>query len=209
VVTAEPGSGSRSAVVSPSLTLRLTDHLAGTLGASYQDQVVGWQLVAGPGVAPAGTYLVSRLHQRTVSLSLQADLAISPRLIVQLYAQPFATVGRYSRYARLADPRADRPEDRFAPLAADEISGDAAMLTVAGAPSWSFARPDGAERSLIASAVARWELAPGSFLTAVWSHRGDAAATTQSGRLASELGGALSQAGSDIVLVKLGWRWAL
>ena len=208
VVTAEPGSGSRSAVVSPSLTLRLSDHVAGTLGASYQDQVVGWQLVAGPGAAPPDTYLVGRLRQRTVSLSLQADVAISPRLIVQLYAQPFATIGRYGRYARLADPRAARPEDRFAALLPGELMADATSLTIAGMPGWSIARPDGAERTLIASAVARWELAPGSFLTAVWSHRSDARAITAAARLGGELGDVLREPGADIVLVKLGWRWA-
>ncbi|HEX3758263.1 MAG TPA: DUF5916 domain-containing protein [Kofleriaceae bacterium] len=208
-VMTEPGSGSRSATVAPSLTLRLTDHIAGTLGASYQDQVIGWQLVASPGgpaTAPDGNYLVGRLHQRTLSLSLRADLAISPRLIVQLYAQPFATVGRYGRYARLADPRAARPADRFAVLPADELTADGGMLTIAGAPGFSIARPDGAERSLVANAVARWELVPGSFLTAVWSHRGDA--TTAAARLAAELGGAVHEPGSDTFLVKLGWRWA-
>jgi len=59
------------------------------------------------------------------------------------------------------------------------------------------------QRTLIASAVARWELAPGSFLTAVWSHRGDAAAITTTARLAAELGETVTQAGADIVLVKL------
>jgi hypothetical protein len=215
VASVEPGSGSRSASVTPSLTLRLSDHIAGTLGASYQDQVVGWQLVAGPGSdaapgpAPPGNYLVGRLRQRAVSLSLQADLAISPRLIVQLYAQPFATIGRYSRYALLADPRAERAEDRFAQLSADQLMRDGAMLTIAGSPRWSVARPDGAERTLIASAVARWELAPGSFLTAVWSHRGDATApATTTARLGAELGDVLAQPGADVVLVKLGWRFA-
>src|SRR4029453_14474992 len=111
-VAREPGSGARSGQVSPSLPLGLWVHVPPAAGASYHDQVVGWQLVAGPGVAPADTYLVGRVRQRAVSLSLQADIAISPRTILHLYAQPFAPVGRYSRYAALADPRAPRPADR-------------------------------------------------------------------------------------------------
>jgi hypothetical protein len=208
-VAREPGSGSRSAQVSPSLTLRLSDHVAAVAGASYQDQVVGWQLVAGPGVAPADTYLVGRVRQRAVSLSLQADIAISPRTIVQLYAQPFATVGRYSRYALLADPRAPRPADRFAVLSPDELTVDAATVTVHGAEQdFTVARPDGVSRTLIASAVVRWELRPGSFLTAVWSHRGEAAASATGARLGDALGRVLTEPGADVVLVKLGWRWA-
>lgn len=108
----------------------------------------------------------------------------------------------------VAGPRAAHPEDRFAVLGADQVTGDAATLTVRGPASFSVARPDGAARTLIASAVARWELAPGSFLTAVWSHRGDASATTTRARLAAELGDVLAEPGSDVVLLKLGWRWA-
>jgi len=204
-LVSEPGSGSRLASAAPSLTVRLSDHVAGTLGASYADQVIGWQLVAG---APADTYLVSRLHQRTVSLSLQADVAISPRLMVQLYAQPFATIGRNRRYALLADPLAARAGDRFAALAADEVTVTDDRVMVHGAQSFSVARPDGVARSLIASAIARWELAPGSFLTAVWSHRGDTAALDRSARLARSLGDVLTEPGADVFLIKLGWRWA-
>jgi len=85
---------------------------------------------------------------------------------------------------------------------------DATTLTIAGSPSWSIARPDAAQRTLIASAVARWEVAPGSFLTAVWSHRGNAEAITTTARLTGELGDVLREPGADIFLVKLGWRWA-
>jgi hypothetical protein len=204
----EPGSGSRSASVTPALTVRLSDHVAAVVGASYQDQQIGWQLVAGPGAAPADTYLIGRVHQRAVSLSLQADLAISPRMIVQLYAQPFATIGRYSRYALLADPRAARPGDRFTALSPDQIMLDETSLTVSGAQRFTVPRPDGVSRTLIASAIARWELRPGSFLTAVWNHHGDAAAGVAGARLGSELGRVLVEPGGDVVLVKLGWRWA-
>jgi hypothetical protein len=85
---------------------------------------------------------------------------------------------------------------------------DATTLTVAGPRGFAIPRPDAAQHTLIASAVARWELAPGSFLTAVWSHRGNAEAITTSARLAGELGDALREPGTDIFLVKLGWRWA-
>src|SRR5262249_28985606 len=154
------------------------------------------------------TYLVGRVHQRAVSALVEADLAISPRMIVQLVAQPFATVGSYSRYALLADPRADRPGDRFARLSPDELTIDAGELMVHGARAFTIARPDGLSRTLIASAVARWEVRPGSFLTAVWNHRGDAAIATATAQLAPELGRVFVEPGADVVLVKLGWRWA-
>jgi hypothetical protein len=178
------------------------------VGASYADERVGWQLVAGPGVAPAETYLVGELRQRTVSLSLQADLALSPRLIVQLYAQPFATVGRYDRYAVLADPRAARAADRFTALTADQLMTDDTNLTIRGEPDWTVARPDGAQRTVVASAVVRWEVRPGSYLTAVWSHHAEHTEPTATRRPWRELGRAIREPGADVVLLKLGWRWA-
>jgi hypothetical protein len=212
----EPGSGSFELSATPSLNLRISDHVAGVLGATYSDQVVGWQPVAGAGrltdtdlpSAPADTYLVGRLHQRTVSLSLETDIALSPTFIIQLYAQPFVTVGRYGRYALLGDPRADRAGDRFSRLAPGELSSDADTLTIRRGTAFTIPRPDGISRSLIASAVARWELRPGSFLTAVWSHRGEAALVTPAGRLGGQLGRVLSEPGADIFLIKLGWRFA-
>jgi hypothetical protein len=186
----------------------MSDHIAAVLGASYQDQQIGCQLVAGPGLAPADTYVVGRVHQRAVSLSVQADLAISPRMILQLYAQPFATIGRYGHYALLADPRAPRATDRFAALSPDQVTVDDTMLTIDSTQRFTIPRPDGLSRTLIASAIARWELRPGSFLTAVLSHHGDAAASATGTRLGSELGRVLTEPGGDIVLVKLGWRWA-
>ncbi|HSR98330.1 MAG TPA: DUF5916 domain-containing protein [Kofleriaceae bacterium] len=207
-LTTEPGSASRTASVSPSLTVRMSDHVAAVLGASYQDQQIGWQLVAGPGLAPADTYLVGRVHQRAVSLSLQADLAISPRMIIQLYAQPFATIGRYDRYALLADPRASRPADRFAALSSDQVTADDTMLTIDGQRRFTVPRPDGLSRTLIASAIARWELRPGSFLTAVLSHHGDTSAIATGAQLGNQLGRVLTESGGDVLLIKLGWRWA-
>ena len=88
------------------------------------------------------------------------------------------------------------------------MGGDAETLRIEGPRGFTVPRPDGVQRTLIASAIARWELAPGSFLTAVWSHRGDRAGTATTAGLASELGDALAEPGADVVLVKLGWRWA-
>jgi hypothetical protein len=188
----EPGSGSRDVSIAPALTWRASDHVAGTVAASYQDTTIGWQYVA----AADPTYIVGRVHQRTAALALQLDAAVSPKLIVQLYAQPFVSAGGYDRYQQVTDAHADG----FAAL--DAMVGD----TTVTAGGLTFDRPDGIRRSLIASAIARWEVRPGSFLTAVWNHHGDI--TVAPGPLAPELGRVLHQPGTDVVLVKLAWRFA-
>ncbi|HEV7554859.1 MAG TPA: DUF5916 domain-containing protein, partial [Kofleriaceae bacterium] len=176
----EPGSGSHDVSLAPSLTWRLSNHVAGIASASYDDQRIGWQYI--------GPDLVGRVHQRTAAASLQVDVALSPRMIVQLYAQPFVSTGSYDNYATVVDAHAGR----FAAVDPDTLG---------------IARPDGSHRSLIASAIARWEIRPGSFLTAVWNHHGEAVAPVAP--LTGEFGRVLHEAGSDLVLVKLAWRFAL
>jgi hypothetical protein len=176
----EPDSGSHDLSLAPALTWRISDHLAGIATLGYDDQVIGWQYIAA-----AEPWVVGRVHQRTASLALEIDAAISPRLIVQLYAQPFVTLGTYDQYQQVVDAHADA----FAPLTA-----------------WAFTRSDGVDRSLIASVIARWELRPGSFLTAVWQHHGEA--TDVVAPFANELGRALTVPGGDVVLVKLAWLFA-
>ena len=83
----------------------------------------------------------------------------------------------------------DAPHDRFGTVTA-----------------WTFMKPDGTYRSSIASALVRWELHPGSFLTAVWQHHGE---ITDQRAFTSSLGPALHVAGSDVVLVKLAWLFQL
>ena len=176
----EATSGSRDLAIAPSLVWRIGDHLAGTATLAYDDQIVGWQYIA-----TSEPWVVARDHQRTASLAVQLDVPMTPRLIAQLYAQPFVTTGAYDRYQTVVDA----PHDRFGPVTA-----------------WTFMKPDGTYRSSIASALVRWELHPGSFLTAVWQHHGE---ITDQRAFASSLGPALHVAGSDVVLVKLAWLFQL
>jgi hypothetical protein len=190
--------------VSPSATVRVHERLLFTVAASYQEDAIGWQWVSTQPAAGGDLWWVARVRQRTASASLQADLAFSPRLVLQVHAQPFATSGRYDRWAQVSQPRADRPSARVSRLGPDQVTTSADTVTLDGpAGAWSVARPDGARRSVAASAVIRWEYGPGSYLTAVWTHRAE-----HEERGPALPVGNLLEPGSDRVMVKLSWRWA-
>ncbi len=103
---------------------------------SWRDDEIGWQYAGrvpgGPDDPFADAYLVGRLRQETLSLTWRADLILSPRLSVQAYLQPFASVGRRDRFQRLADPRSADPAHRFRPLGGGEAvhDPDAGTLTL-------------------------------------------------------------------------------
>lgn len=125
-------------------------------------------------------YLFGGLEQRTAALTTRMSFTASPVLSVQLYAQPFLSAQRYANFALVADPRASRFADRFAPLPADGLAWDddaqlyRADIDGDGTTDFSFANPDFRVREVRSTVVLRWEYRPGSALFVVWSHgRGD------------------------------------
>ena len=152
----EPATDSSQLVVTPGLTVRPADRLAFSLGPSLAWTTNAWQYVGTQASPDATRYLLGRLEQRTVSLTMRADLAFTPRLTLQLYAQPFASRGTFGPFQEVASPRAPRVADRVRPL-----EGGAA-----GLPD-----PDYHVRDLRANLVLRWEYRPGSALFAVWTQQ--------------------------------------
>ncbi len=178
----EAGSNSWSLLLAPLLTVRSTDHISWSVGPTFEEDLVGWQYV--------DTTIVARDRQRTAALTTRADVAFSAHLVLQFYAQPFATTGRYDRYQRLMTPRASDPRAQFASL------GDDAPPTT----------PDGIERSLNGNLVLRWEYRPGSFFTAVWNHHRDTSILDATPTLGSALGSLFHDPSTNVFLVKTSFR---
>jgi len=127
------------------------------------------------GVAGDSVYRVfGRVDRREASLTLRLDLALTPRLSLELYGQPFVSAGRYSAFRLVADPQATAYADRFDPLETDRLTrpGGDAKATVDvdrdGALDFGFAEPDFRVVSLRTNSVLRWEFLPGSTLFVVW-----------------------------------------
>jgi len=189
----EPASGSSGWTVSPLWNLRMADWLQGSFGPTYQRDTVGWQSVGTVAGAAGPAYLVARVRQETLAFTLRADLTFSPRLALQLYAQPFGSVGRYDAYQRLVAPRDPVPGRRFAPLPAGDFDPRLA--------------PDAERRSLNANLVLRWEYRPGSFLTVVWNHQRDALSHDVTLSPGSALARLAGDPPTNVLLVKLSRRF--
>ncbi len=95
-------------------------------------------------------YVVGRLEQRTVAMTLRANYTITPNLSFQAYAEPFVSAGAYQKFREVVDGRADEYEDRYAPYAYQDDA------------DFNF-------RSFRTTNVLRWEYQPGSALFVVWS----------------------------------------
>ncbi len=147
-------------------------------------------------------YLFADLERREWSLQTRVNVALSPKVTFQLFAQPLLSSGDYLRYKQLARPQSfefDVFQESPAARTGSGIScaggrscreGDNRYLDFDGdgATDYSFKERDFTIRSLRLNAVFRWEYRPGSTLFLVW----------QQSRRSSEING----------LLQLGRDWA-
>ncbi|HEY0483043.1 MAG TPA: DUF5916 domain-containing protein [Kofleriaceae bacterium] len=121
------------------------------------------QYVATVTDAGAKRYVFGELHRKEAALELRATWSLSPDLVLTLYAQPFVSVGRYSRLGELAT--AGSGDVRWY----DATSHEATMRRIVdGSSGFTIDEPDFSIASLRSTAVLRWELRPGSTLFVVW-----------------------------------------
>lgn len=169
------------------------------------------QYLATGTAADSTYYVLGRLERREVSLTVRADMAITPRLSVELYAQPFASSGRYPVLKVAAAPRAARYADRFDVLGPDRVTrpgGDrdvAVDVDRSGTVDVTFDEPNFTLVSLRTNAVLRWEFLPGSTLYVVWQQ--DRRDRTREGilRVPEDMGRAFSASGTNVLAVKIAY----
>lgn len=209
----EPGSGSWALSLAPGVDVRSSDRLRWSLAPSIAAEAVGWQPVGSFTHGARTEYAVGRVVQRTAALALRVDYVFTTRLVLQLYARPFATTGRYDRFQLLAAPRAAAADERFAPLAAEQVSADASRRRLDidvdgdGTADGVLPLPGGEERALDANVVLRWEYRPGSSLVLAWSQR-RSGFSTLTGRSASRaLGAVAGDAATSVGIAKLSFRF--
>ncbi|MEJ2202703.1 MAG: DUF5916 domain-containing protein [Gemmatimonadota bacterium] len=117
-------------------------------------------------------YLFAELKQASVDLTARVDLALSPTMTLQVYAQPFAAVGDYEGFSALAAPRSYNFLRYGEGSSTIDLSDGVYTVDADGvgpAEALSFSDPDFRVRSLRGNVVLRWEYRPGSTLFLVWS----------------------------------------
>ncbi|MEO8579550.1 MAG: DUF5916 domain-containing protein [Gemmatimonadales bacterium] len=127
-------------------------------------------------------YVFSDIFQTTLSATTRVEWTLSPLLSFQLYAQPFASTGRYEGFKELAIPGTQNytvyGRDNGStiapvtdPVTEKVVSYDVDPDGPGAAPTFSINNPDFRTHSLRGNAVVRWEYRPGSALFFVWQQQ--------------------------------------
>ncbi len=158
------------------ITLRVGSKLNFSTDLSYSKNLDDAQYVGTTFSGSSPHYILGRIDQETTSLTLRADICITPDFTIQYYGSPYLSSGKYSHLKRVTDPTADEYKDRFHTLQGQEISLNSGgnFLSVDenldGTDDYSFGRPDFNFREFRSNLVVRWEYKPGSTFYFVWTH---------------------------------------
>ncbi|HEY7923259.1 MAG TPA: DUF5916 domain-containing protein [Vicinamibacteria bacterium] len=155
-------------------------------------------------------YVFGGLEQREVSIPLRLNLALSPKLSLQLYTQALLSAGDYPEIKELRAPRTydfpaygrdvgtivRDPELPFYTIDPD-AGGEARPFRIA-VPDFNF-------KSLRVNAVLRYEFRPGSAAYLVWTDRRQDGRNPGDPSFGRDLGDLFAAPGDDVLLVKIAW----
>ncbi len=163
--------GYRSLSYSGTVTYRPVPPLKLSLSAQSGDVFSRRQYVEATSLTATPEYVVSELHNKSMSYTLRAQWFVRPELSVQYYGSPFASAGEYRRFERIVAPTARDYAARGAAMPAPRRSGDMYYFDhdADGDDDVSVERPDFAFGEFRSNLVLRWEFQPGSNLYLVWS----------------------------------------
>ena len=155
-----------------------------------------------------GRYVFGLLDQSQLTMTTRVSLILTPRVSVQVFAQPLLSAGDYTDFKELAS----RGTFDFVHYGATQIDYDALARrytvdpdAAGAAPSFSFGDPDFNIKSLRLNAVFRWEPKPGSTFYAVWTRQQQDLGNPgvfSPGRDATAM---FRAAGDDVFMVKLAY----
>ena len=163
----------------------------------------------------ADRYVLGRVDQKTLGIGIRLNYSITNNMSIQYYGQPFVSAGRYSRFKRITDPRADRYGDRFEMFSDGQLAyddGDEAYRVdedLDGAVDYSFDDPDFNFRQLRSNLVLRWEYTPGSTLFLVWQQQRSRPGATGEFSAGQDLNDLFDTYPSNIFLLKFNYWFSL
>jgi len=202
------------------LTLKLkpASWLQISLGPSYvRNDVIAQYVTTSEDATASATYgsryVFGRMAQDEVAMATRINWILSPRMSLQVYAQPLISNGDYHELKELARP-ASYDFVRYGVDGASTLAYDQAarvyQLDPDGggpAPAIDVDDPDFNYKSLRLNAVFRWEYRPGSTLFVVWSQGRVDEARPGEFDLQQGLRDLAAAPADDVFLVKFAYRF--
>jgi len=117
-------------------------------------------------------YIVGKIDRKTISSTIRAEFFVTPELSFQYYGNPYAVIGKYTDFRKVADSKSENINNRFAPLNIEKVDGvnwlrDENYNYIL---NLSVKNPDFNFQEFRSNFVSRWEYKTGSTLYFVWTN---------------------------------------
>jgi hypothetical protein len=157
-----------------------------------------------------GRYVFGNLSQKQLTMTTRVNVILTPKISIQVFAQPLVAAGDYQHFKELAAARTF--DFHYYGTAGSRLSFDDASSTYQVDPDgagaalpFTFRDPDFNLKSLRVNAVFRWELKPGSTFYAVWTRQQQDYADPGQFSFGRDTAALFSAPGDDIFLVKMAY----
>lgn len=168
VIASSNNSG--SFYIEPFISFMPLNILKFSVALSYAENRDNLQYIGSPNSGISGQqYVLGKINQHTLGLTFRVDYNITNKLSIQYYGSPFASVGEYSEFKNVTNPRADEYSSRFMMLNPVLANDTYTVYDGAGQRNYDFWNPDFNFSQFRSNLVLRWEYRPGSQVYLVWS----------------------------------------
>ncbi len=206
------GMGAPTNRISGSLSLRPSPQWELRVAPNYLRFVEGQQYVRSLDGGTASTfgrrYVFARVDRAEFFTDIRVNYTLRPDVSLEVYAQPFAASGSYSKFGQLSAARSRQTLQYGTEGTTIAPNGDGEFLVtdpngVGGTPaSFSIPALDYNIRSVRSNVVMRWEYRPGSTLFLVWQQNREGFENQGSLVRVDDLFGGLQKVGTNFFAIK-------
>lgn len=168
-------NNSRSASYTVGITFQPGNALNMMIFPTYSTQTSNLQYVTTRDFNSDSRYIMGRIDQKTLAVTLRLNYSLTPELSIQFYGQPFTSSGNYTEFKHITQARADVYADRYHLYTSKEIRYNSESNvyhvdeTQNGETDYNFGNPNFDFLEFRSNLVLRWEYRPGSAVYLVWS----------------------------------------
>jgi len=157
-------------------------------------------------------YIFSDLDRRSISLETRLNVAFTPNLTFQLFAQPLLSSGDFLNYKQLLQPKSFNFDtlDEGTRSFIDPSDGDRHLdFNGDSVSDFSFSDRDFNFRSLRMNMVLRWEYRPGSRVFVVWQQNRSQRESIGSFNFGRDFRNLFSGASENIFIIKFNYWFGI
>jgi hypothetical protein len=147
-------------------------------------------------------YIFSFIDRSTLSTQFRLGYTIKPDVNIDVYAEPFASSGRYYDFGELSVPRSRDLLVYGAGGTSVALLPDGQRTVSSGGTSFTLRNFDFNNRSFRSNVVLRWEWRPGSLLYVVWQQDREAREALGARAGFDDMFGSLGAPGNNYFVIK-------